>query len=217
MTTTEAVRLLENKYKAFVCNTNKEANLLLKEHNTNTYAYAMVADGDVVVLGEGTDGRKKVMYPGYKALAHQKVFIAAAAHHVCKDVVRLIKPTKYKNEKSFNPNFNKKTDRIEDFDTVLQINTCIEDHLFNEFNFHEKTTVYKNMEYYYRRLKQLGIEENKWFTSLMSPLLKSQGSDMGGFKEWVADWDLFPNGNGIQSYVSKILGGYYTDEAFNEI
>ncbi|NBW58387.1 hypothetical protein EBR43_11565 [bacterium] len=214
MTTSEAVSIFTEKYGAFVCPTNDDANDCLNQHNTNTYAYAMVADGDVVVLGEGTNGRKNVMYPGFRALSHQKVFIAAAAHHVCKNVVRLILPTRYKNEKAFNPNFNKKTDKIEDFKTMLQISTCIEEQLFKEFNFHDKSTVDKNMEYYHRRLEQLGMQENPWFTSLMSPLLRSQGSDMGGFKEWVAEWDLFPNGKGIRSYVSKILGGYYTDKGF---
>ena len=214
MTTSEVIDIFTKKYGAFVCPTNDDANRVLKEHNTDTYAYAMVADGDVVILGEGTKGRKNVMYPGLKALSHQKVFIAAAAHHVCQDVARLIKPTKYKNEKAYNPSFNKKTDKIEDFDTVLQINTCIEEHLFNEFDFHEKTTIDKNMEYYHRRLKQLGMEENEWFTCLMAPLLESQGSDMGGFKKWLIRLDEFPCGKGIRLYVSKILGGYYTDKGF---
>lgn len=207
-TTSELVDIFKNEYSAFVCQTNKEANHILKTNKTTTYVYALIADGDIVILGEGTRNRKIVMYPGFKAPSHQKVFIAAAATNVCKDLARIIIPTKFKKIK-------KKDSYTQE--EIRQTSELLEAHLFNRFNFHDKKVREKNMLYYFKRLEQLNMKEKRLFTKLMLPLLDSQGSDMGGYKKWVFEWDEEPELKGLKTYINKLLGNYYKDAAFNEV
>ena len=174
--------------KTHTVQTKEEANTLLKEHKTNTFVYALVADNDMVIVGEGTGGRMNVIFPGLKAPSHQKVAIAAFATLTSKDIQRIIIPTICKEE----------SERIEE-------------EYKKEYNFHEVSVYDKNLKYYYKRLNQLGVIENKIFTALLLPLLDSQGSDMGGFKKWIKTpiyTETFP---GFKEYVSKIFGGYYSD------
>jgi len=174
-----------NKYTV---QTKEEANTLLKEHKTNTFVYALIVDNDPVIIGEGTGSRINVIFPGLKAPSHQKVAIAAFASLGGTNIQRMIIPTSSKQESE-----------------------SLEEQLKTEYNFHNKSVYDKNKEYYLKRLKQLGMVENKTFTTLLYPVLDAQGSEMGGFKKWISTHEYSETFPGFREYVSKIFGGYYSD------
>ena len=174
--------------KTHTVQTKEEANTLLKEHKTNTFVYALVADSDMVIVGEGTGGRMNVIFPGLKAPSHQKVAIAAFATLTSKDIQRIIIPTICKEE----------SERIE-----------AEYKAANAF--HDASVYDKNLKYYHKRLNQLGAIENKTFTPLLLPILDAQGSEMGGFKKWINTAEYTETFPGFREYVHKIFGGYYSD------
>ena len=168
--------------------TKEEANKLLKEHSTKTFVYALVVDGEMVVLGEGTGDRKNVIFPGHAAPSHQKAAIAALATLTGITIERKIAPTQSKQESE-----------------------QLEDQLKSQYNFHNKSVYQKNIEYYNKRIVQLNIPENKMFTTLLYHILDAQGSEVGGFKKWINTTEYKETFPGFREYVSKIFGGYYTD------
>jgi hypothetical protein len=172
----------------YTVQTNEEANNLLKEHNTNTYVYALIVDDEMVILGEGTGARKKVIFSDETAPGHQKVAIAAFATLIGKKIERKIIPTKSKTESK-----------------------QLENQLKVQYNFHDMSVYEKNIEYYKKRIEQLNIPENKMFTTLLYPILDAQGSEMAGFKKWINTTEYTETFPGFREYVNKIFGGYYSD------
>ena len=172
----------------YTVQTKEEANKLLKEHNTEFFVYALVVDDHMVILGEGTGDRKRVIFPGHAAPSHQKAAIAAFATLTGKKVERKIIPTKSKTESE-----------------------QLENQLKEQYNFHDMSVYEKNIEYYKKRIEQLNIPENKMFTTLLLPLLDSQGSEVGGFKKWINTTEYKETFPGFREYVNKIFGGYYSD------
>jgi hypothetical protein len=166
----------------------EEANNLLKAHNTRTFVYALLIDGEMVILGEGTGDRKKVIFPGLAAPSHQKAAIAALATLTGKKIERWIIPTQSKQE-----------------------GEQIEEQLKEKYNFHEMSVYEKNIMFYKKRILQLNIPENKMFTTLLYPILDAQGCEMGGFKKWIKTSEYAETFPGFKEYVSKLFGGYYSD------
>jgi hypothetical protein len=168
--------------------TRKEASKLLKEHNAEFFVYALVVDDEMIILGEGTGDRNKVIFSGHKAPGHQKAAIAAFATLTGKKIERKIIPTKSKTESK-----------------------QLEVQLKQQYNFHDMSVYEKNIEYYKKRIAQLNIPENKMFTTLLYPILDTQGSEVSGFKKWINTTEYKETFPGFREYVNKIFGGYYSD------
>ena len=124
-----AKEIKETYTNAFVVDCAKKATSLLREFNTKTYVYIMIADDSIVILGEGTGNRGYLMFPGRAAPAHLKAITAALATHTSSKVERIIIPTDSKEES-------------------LEI----------EKEFHNVSVDQKNKELYNKRLEQLNIE-----------------------------------------------------------
>lgn len=156
---------------------------VLKQADTKTYVYVMIADGEIIVLGEGTGNRGFVMFPGRAAPAHLKAITAALADSTADVVERIVIPTPGK-------------------EASIDIERC----LFKEFNFHDVSVDQKNELLLEKRLKQLGGELSKETKVALMPLLYATGTDMGTFKKYKHHLP----GDVLES-ISEIFDNYYTD------
>lgn len=173
-----------NSYpRATIIKDSEEANILLKSHNTKTYVYLMIADGEVIILGEGTGARGFVTLPNRAAPAHLKAITAALAHHVYDKIVRIFIPTESKDE-----------------------SREIEAELFKTYDFHSKSVDDKNTLLLEMREKQLGLKLDKESRVAIMPLLYATGTDMCTFKKYRKHLSKNVNEN-----IGKIFGQYYTD------
>jgi len=171
-----------------ICQTHYEANELLKKHSTRTCVYILLGNDEPIIVGEGTDERKKIIFSGEIALAHQKALAAAFAHWVYQgNIFRVIIPTASKKD-----------------------NKSLEKEIKQMVGFGEKDVMQLNMELYHKRLEQLNMQEDPKTTALLMVLLNAQGCEMSNFKKYlVHGFDtVYP---GFKSTIAKLLGGYYAD------
>ena len=175
-----------------ICKTHGEANNLLKKHNTRTCVYILLGNDEPIIVGEGTDERKKIIFPGETALAHQKALAAAFAHWVYQDSIhRIILPTASKKD-----------------------NKPLEKEIKKMVGFGSKDVMELNMELYHKRLKQLAMPENSKITHLLMVLLNAQGCEMSNFKQYLIHGfdEVYPS---FKSTIVKLLGGYYVDKSLS--
>jgi hypothetical protein len=178
---TKTQQILEGFINAEVVDGSNHMNRVLKQANTNTYVYVMIADNKIAVLGEGTGGRGYLIFPGRCAPAHLKAITAALATHTSKKIERVVIPTKSKEE-----------------------SLVIEKELFNTFNFHETSVDEKNKKLYEKRLLQIGRKDMK--STAMLFLMNATGTDMGTFKKIRSLISKKEN-----EFISAVFGGYYID------
>lgn len=179
-------------YGGIICKSNDDANTLLKQHKTRTYVYVLLGNDEPIIVGEGTDDRKKIIFPDCTALAHQKALAAAFAHNLYKNNIhRIIFPTKCKAE-----------------------NKPLEKEIKKMTGFGEKDVFVLNTELYHKRLKQLGLREDKKYTDLLMVLLNAQGCEMSNFKQHlIYGFDrVYPS---FRKTTIKLLGGYFADESLS--
>lgn len=176
----EILNLFSN---AVVVSAATEANRILKEKETKTYVYVMIADDEIVILGEGTGGRGYVMFPGRCAPAHLKAITAALTHKTASVVECIIIPTSGKEE-----------------------SLTIESKLFNTYDFHERSVDEKNEMLLEKRLTQMDWDISNDVRIALMPLLYATGTDMGTYKKYKRH---LPE-NVVQD-ISKVFGGYYKD------
>jgi hypothetical protein len=175
-----------------ICRTHSEANDVLKQHNTRTCVYVLLGNDEPIIVGEGTDDRKKIIFPDCTALAHQKALAAAFAHSVYRDKVhRIILPTKSKAH-------NKPLER-----EIKQL-----------LGFGDKEVLALNIELYHKRLQQLGMQEDTKYTDLLMVLLNAQGCEMSNFKQFlIHSFDrVYPS---FKTTTIKLLNGYFADESLS--
>lgn len=169
--------------KACTVKNASEANKLLKEHNTKTYVYVMIADDKIVILGEGSGARGYVMFAGRCAPAHLKAITAALTHKTAKKVECIIIPT---------------ADKKESLD--------IEGQLFEAYDFHDVSVDEKNEILLEKRLEQMDWNITNEVKIALMPLLYATGTDMGTYKKYKQHLP-----EDVVNGISKVFGGYYKD------
>ena len=177
-----------------VCQTHGEANSLLKQHKTRTFVYVLLGNDEPIIVGEGTDDRKKIIFPDCTALSHQKALAAAFAHHLYRgNIYRIIFPTKCKAD-----------------------NKPLEREIKQMTGFGEKDVFVLNTELYRKRLKQLNMQEDTKFTDLFMVLLNAQGCEMSNFKQHlIHGFDrVYPS---FKATTIKLLGGYFADDTLSSL
>lgn len=177
-----------------ICHTHQQANSILKQHNTRTCVYVLLGNDEPIIVGEGTDDRKKIIFPGETALAHQKALAAAFAHWVYQDnICRIILPTACKKD-----------------------NKPLEKEIKKLVGFGKKDVMQLNLELYHKRLQQLNMQEDPKITHLLMVLLNAQGCEMSNFKQYLVDgFDaVYPS---FKRTIVDLLGGYYADESLSLI
>lgn len=160
-----------------------EVNKLLKEYNTRTYVYVMIADNEIVILGEGSGSRGYVMFPGRSAPAHLKAITAALTHKTAKDVECIVIPTNSKKE-----------------------SLDIEGQLFKRYDFHDVSVDEKNEILLEKRLTQMDWSISDDVKIALMPLLYATGTDMGTYKKYKRHLP-----EDVVQDISKVFGGYYKD------
>ena len=169
--------------RACVVKDASEANKLLKEYETKTYVYVMLADNEIVILGEGSGARGYVMFPGRCAPAHLKAITAALTHKTAKDVECIIIPTSSKKE-----------------------SLDIEGQLFKMYDFHDVSVDTKNEILLEKRLAQMDWNISNDVKIALMPLLYATGTDMGTYKKYKQHLP-----EEVVQDISKVFGGYYKD------
>lgn len=172
----------------FTPSSRREKDQILKDNPHHVYMF--IGDGEIYVLGEGIGSRSNLLFEGYRAPAHLKALVTAAAFHTCKDIVRVIIPTKSKEE-------------------ALMLET----HLKNLFNFHADSLDTKANKIINARCSQLGYSgiddlPNDILFAFES-IVYATGTDIGTFKKNIKRRpDRYA---GISSFVKSYVGGFYTD------
>ena len=176
-------QILSEHKNAHIVKCAVDANKLLKGYTTKTYVYVMIADNEIVILGEGSGARGYVMFPGRCAPAHLKAITAALTHKTAKDVECIIIPTSSKKE-----------------------SLDIESQLFKRYDFHDVSVDTKNEILLEKRLTQMDWNISNDVKIALMPLLYATGTDMGTYKKYKRHLP-----EDVVQDISKVFGGYYKD------
>lgn len=177
------IDILSSYPHATVCKDVKSKNEVLRKHKTRHYVYVMVADNEIVVLGEGVNSRGNVIFSGYSAPAHMKAFVAAMAHNAAEEVSRIIIPVINKNEA-----------------------LAIESELMTQFTFFEMSVDAKNEKWLEKRANQLKMKIRENVKIALMPLIYATGTDMGTFKKYRIHLS-----SEVNDTINKLFGNYYKD------
>jgi hypothetical protein len=140
-----------------------EFNIWKKNQNGTHLAYAVLANSNMVIIGQGKPDRANFLFKGYKPKGHIKAFTMAMIDKLYEYEI-LILPAKDEPEA-----------------------LALEDELKAMANFHDNTNLYKNSELFNLCLQQYGIvnkclTSDGWINSIIEDdLLQPTGCEMGAF------------------------------------
>lgn len=204
---------LKHNLNLFVIKTKEEAHEVLLKNKTRFYCYALLCDGDALIVGQGSNrfnkktqtiqpaGRCNIIFPGGTAYGHQKALTAALGHLTSKTSLRVIIPVQNKSQAEIVE---------EELKVVLNFGT----------DYGGSSVKNLNEILFEKRLEQLypdidlsdykDTEDFKKFRYLIKEIINPSGCEMANFKTdmYEAEKLFYP---GLVSKVKDLLGGYYSD------
>jgi len=199
LTTSPTLTLLLREYPTAIYNpvNTTERNNHFTEHLCSLCAYAVIADGELEIVGEGNPSRTDFLFTGRSiSQGHQKSITIAMLMLTAKKVETIFIPVKHKIEAK-----------------------AVEKQLKLIANFHKEPLITKNEKLFALCLDKLQMDPSTLCNDIniiFTPLLNPAGSDIGNLAKHMLKYRNYMAPNdyvALQRLLHKILGHYFNNFA----